>query len=762
MTEEKIKELKKEIQEQEEYIKTAEWTATELLEKGIIEELEGRILKTKRKEEELTKQLQTAQNELKNKEAINQGLTQQLEKLKKVKEKTEKKLEQIKKEKEGVVHQLLDIKKKDLNIRLGNFRTGLSIKESDLQAKYSPHNYQQILDGSLTLDNLEQLENTIRAVICTCVTETISQEVADTSKKANLDEIRALLTNLNLIKTAWNQMTSEISKENNPLYLEIIDRHSEYRQQVENLIEALQKQQPQTPVLGDLSAVKQQAKQNIGEALTKASLSEADIISDYQGYTEKIEQLTDSQEVKNFAQTMIAYISRQEAAHKELKEALKNAVEVSSEGKDKEEDIFEKRRQARHALDVLVEKVSPEAQQAYKVMNKNSEVKQQIEKLARQLWSYLESNEQKANDPENKEFLEALTSKEKANIEKGTEKYKLYWILQKIYQEFVKSHLDDKKHVKFYPYITVPGTYGHTGPRKITRTTKSSTGKVISSTVLLEGFDFYVDFKRPELQIFATFVHELAHNVMFLKEHKGLLSGDQSHSKPFWESNYANIDSNLAYLLSCLLPEKQKELKNTTDLSTNPDTDGFHTAYCLEGGELEGKARIIKYFSEEEINKQWHSTRQLALGIHDTSMNENLNNWELENRSEADKRWIEVTAYHKSKKPSIKDLEKGKQEYKIYIFFDDKIAPDTFTKSIRDAFGPENGWKGWKTEEEIKKGGGSAHVIDAGKAKKRLCTKIKEAEIKCGCGKEEHISTEILQQEAQIIHNPFPMENPNK
>lgn len=97
--------------------------------------------------------------------------------------------------------QLLDIKKKDLNVRLANFRANLSIQESDLQTKF-PHNYQQILNESLTLDNLEQLENTIRAVICICATETISQEVNDDNKKANSDEVQILLTHLNLIKNA--------------------------------------------------------------------------------------------------------------------------------------------------------------------------------------------------------------------------------------------------------------------------------------------------------------------------------------------------------------------------------------------------------------------------------------------------------------------------------------------------------------------------------------------------------------------------------
>jgi len=141
--------------------------------------------------------------------------------------------------------------------------------------------------------------------------------------------------------------------------------------------------------LWSLLGSKLQANQNIEKALGEGyPISEAngDIIPAYQGHAEKIKNFTEKQDVENFAKEMIAYLGEQKAAHQSLSNGLKAAADVADSSKDQEEGIFEKRRQVRKNLDDLSENTSPEAKQAYQVMNKDDKVVNLIKELANKIW----------------------------------------------------------------------------------------------------------------------------------------------------------------------------------------------------------------------------------------------------------------------------------------------------------------------------------------------------------------------------------------
>jgi len=152
------------------------------------------------------------------------------------------------------------------------------------------------------------------------------------------------------------------------------DRQSE----IKNAIESLRR----VEVIDEIDKVKSTAISDINKALADNSLEEKDIISDYQGYAEKIRGFNSQQEVKHFTEATLDYLPKQKAAYEMLNNALKKAVEVSDSGRDQEEGIFEQRRQTRQTLDNLAENTSLEVKHAYQLMNKNDEVVNSIEKLA--------------------------------------------------------------------------------------------------------------------------------------------------------------------------------------------------------------------------------------------------------------------------------------------------------------------------------------------------------------------------------------------
>jgi hypothetical protein len=92
----KKQDLEKQLDEEKDKVSQSEKTINSLEQK--IQESNGKIKELKQKEGELTKQLQTTREELKNKETINQGLTQQIEELKSSKKEIEKELKHSKEE----------------------------------------------------------------------------------------------------------------------------------------------------------------------------------------------------------------------------------------------------------------------------------------------------------------------------------------------------------------------------------------------------------------------------------------------------------------------------------------------------------------------------------------------------------------------------------------------------------------------------------------------------------------------------------------
>ncbi|CAG8598116.1 17009_t:CDS:2 [Funneliformis caledonium] len=224
---------------------------------------------------------------------------------------------------------------------------------------------------------------------------------------------------------------------------------------------------PQKPK--NLDEAQEQAKKAIQAALEEGYiLSEAngDIIPAYQGYQAKINKPDQSTRT-----------------HQELSEVLKSGENILLDDKDKEEEIFEKRRLTRQHLDALAEEDSPEAKQAYQAMNKNDR------------------------------FLAILKEE---NYNEGSWQYELYWILQGIAKEYAKSHLNNEK-IELYPRPRTPGTY-------------SDTAYKLNGA---EGFDITLTFEISDLAIIFTFLHEIAHDRVMIDEHKGLLPPNQVHSLPF-------------------------------------------------------------------------------------------------------------------------------------------------------------------------------------------------------------------------------------
>lgn len=104
-------------------------------------------------------------------------------------------------------------------------------------------------------------------------------------------------------------------------------------------------------VSDDLDKIKFTAILNINEALTASSLDEKDIVSDYQGYTKKIQDSTNEQEIKDFAAKVISYLKACQELNDNFKEAKKFVDgEIAFE--------FKKCHKTRRVLDTLVEKDS--------------------------------------------------------------------------------------------------------------------------------------------------------------------------------------------------------------------------------------------------------------------------------------------------------------------------------------------------------------------------------------------------------------------
>lgn len=666
-----------------------------------IEELREQISQTEGEKRDLNEQLQIAKQELEKVKQENSGGQEKIEALKKEVSDLQAKVAGLQRENDELKKQLSG-GQIDQTGKVQELEEKIKILEEDIRRKN---------EVAIALQkNKETTINDLKTEI-----EKLKKELSQVQPGQNIDQIIEQGKNAKSIE----QLEKSIQSLN--LYLNSGQIDEQGKKKIEEL--------------RDLLAARLKANKDIEEALNDKeiyTLSQEDIVSEFQEHAEKIKDLIDQRAVKDFAERIIDYLGRQKTAHRILSDALRVAAEVSNSDKNQEEGIFEKLRQARQALDNLTEITSPEAKQAYQVMNKGNEVANNIEKLAGQLWNHLKENEKKANDPTNEKFLRELVSR---NYTEGTKEYERYWILQKILEEFSQTRLGGIK-FHFYPYSTVENADGHTGWKS------GKAGK---------EFNFHLDLnsKYTELDNFSTFAHELAHDLVFVQEYKKLLPKSQSHSKVFWEELYINKDSTLNYLLSCLPPEKQKELKVITNLLLDPKNPDAYVIYSLEHGELEGKARVKKYFGEKEIIDEWNSSRRLILDINNDSMNEDPKNWDPKNREEANKRWVHARALHKTK--NLKGTKDDKQAYKIYVFFDEKIAPSNFTEVIKTTFSSENGWQGWNWN----------HIISSDKTRK-LCSRLERIgkSTNCGCGKEE-VSTEISQQEAKIVVNQPPVNNNN-
>lgn len=410
----------------------------------------------------------------------------------------------------------------------------------------------------------------------------------------------------------------------------------------------------------------------------------------------------------------------------QLTRHLEEAIDVSQDSKDEQEEIFEERRLARLNLENFAELVSSEAKQAYQEINEDGKVTNCIEKLAKKLWDHLEGYEKRANHPLNKEFLQALTDR---GITEGTSRYKLFWLVQGIAKEFAKTHLDGKI-IDVYPYVEVPSG-GHTNWK----------GRRIGT----EGFDLNLEFvKEGELRIPISLAHELSHDVVKLKEWKGTVPFEQIHSKTFWEGLFVDSDSTFNYLISCLPSERQKELRATTDLLNNSWVNDAHIAYFPNTDDLGGKRRLKKYFKDEDINREWSSIRQEILSLVDNSMNEGDKIKKWKDMSELNRRWIWAESLHKLQLPKQGDRNR-KQEHKVYIFYDqENVLKDQIEREFSSA-------KGWINLAEEK----GEEIISTHRAE-TIASRIGKLGgcFKCGCG-EENISEEVPQQEAKIVEQPF-------
>jgi len=360
--------------------------------------------------------------------------------------------------------------------------------------------------------------------------------------------------------------------------------------------------------------------------------------------------------------------------------------------------------------------------------------------FSKKISDHLESYEKKADEPENEKFLQALILR---GYKKGTKEYEFYWKLQGWSKEFAQSHLDKKK-MDVYPYVTVANADGHTNLKEDG-----------------SGFDLYVDLgklsknegKDRDIALFDTWAHEVAHDVVFLKESKKLLDEDQYHSKPFWEELYVNEDSTLAYLNSCLSPEEQQRLKILTNLSIDTSITDARLVYFPDELDWKNKTRKKRYFKEEEITEGWNSSRQLILKLADDSMNKDDEPIDKDDepidkeekwgsKEERENRWVRAVVLHKRRELTQEDAQNGKKEHKIYIFYNELTAPSELKGLIEKEFSPEKGWK----EKEV--------II--GKKTTSMGFRIEEEtreHVICGCGR-ENISEEISQQEAKIVDNP--------
>jgi len=84
--------------------------------------------------------------------------------------------------------------------------------------------------------------------------------------------------------------------------------------------------------------------------------------------------------------------------------------------------------------------------------------------------------------------------------------------------------------------------------------------------------------EEVDLLVIFTLAHELSHDVVMIKEVKGLLPANQHHSKIFWEDFRDGDRSTLTYMASCLSPKNQQTLQNFVNPSI-PNEKSQNTRY---------------------------------------------------------------------------------------------------------------------------------------------------------------------------------------
>jgi len=247
-------------------------------------------------------------------------------------------------------------------------------------------------------------------------------------------------------------------------------------------------------------------------------------------------------------------------------------------------------------------------------------------------------------------------------------------------------------------------------------------------------FEIYLRNNLSSEKTFYLLAHELAHNVIMLKERtdaNNRLPSSQQHSQAFWETFLEGDNSTLSFVRSKLDKIRQARLDiylrvAGPNLISASDTTSARWVYFPNlGGDLENKIRRKKYFqSGEDADKEWKDIRREVLQLANDSMNNPPDqaetkwvDWRQEQNgqkrevNEKNKRWIQVEV--QPVKPSeANNPKKGK--YKIYVFYNngsedkgqefavpaDLVIPDDLKTGL-DRILSERGWP--PTEKGISK-----------------------------------------------------------
>lgn len=207
------------------------------------DELRDRINRLNDELDKLTKENIRLSQELNKVKDKNEQLERENEKLKENSgdKGNKEEVEKLKKEVKDLTEQLLGIMRSKLYRQITITNRILKISANLLNNKYRVEGkkYTDIINEELTLKNLPLLEETLGVVMGICSIERYQAFSDDLDNQEELDliSVKALQENLELLNNHWQNLGTNINKENNPMYLEIVAGQQVQRDQTKALIE---------------------------------------------------------------------------------------------------------------------------------------------------------------------------------------------------------------------------------------------------------------------------------------------------------------------------------------------------------------------------------------------------------------------------------------------------------------------------------------------------------------------------------------------